>query len=1854
MGGTDNATNQAGGFFKMFGAGKTETPVQKPVAMPNLNNNSSEDFFIRMSLDLLQNSKDYKRNEQFRAAIKNALDALDRPNEASNSLAVFKPFQIACQSGSPELITIAIDCLGKLFSYNYWKNSVGIHVDELKEKNNENVKKDSEEDDGDNGGTSEMISFVIDTICDSFVGEITDEKVQLQIIKALQAALTTTESSINLHGSTLLKAIRTTYNIFLLSKSNDVQIVAQGTVTQMVQSVFSRIPNPKQPQGINKRQTVKGPTRTNTVNQNVGINRTNTVNQTPGINRTNTVNQPGGLNRTNTVNQSGNGSPGQQRSTTQDSLRSRQQQKSNQPNNSPTKDVQIEITVENQGMNFSEPKQEEIKSESIQSTNQNLNPVATESTKVYDNDLKDIFKVFRTLCILSVKAIPAPEGTIDLRSQPMRSKLLSLHLISTLLQSHLYLFKMNSKCLWSLCKDPIGNPETFKFIDSVNEFLILSLSRNATSLVPPIFDVSMELFGRLWTGLRTVLKREMAVFFTEIILPILEAKKTIPWYQRHALLKSLQKVFSDPEGGRMLVEIYLNYDCDVEATAKENIWERMMNAIAKITSQHVESTNVNAFQLISSFAHPTNGTPALTTSNLVALRSEQVKELFSLSGDAAELRKQGVKLMGNAILKPLVEWCNERIAKTLENETSIHNEELSGEIEVTKSLGLLSDENPNAFTSTNSFVLKEDDPLAIGNLKLRKQQIIEGIKKFNAKPKKGIQYLLDNGCIPARTPRDIAHFLISTEGLSKQQIGDFLGEGEEENIAIMHAFVDQMEFTNQKFIDAIRTFLQSFRLPGEAQKIDRYMLKFAEVYLKTNPSSFSSADTAYVLAYSVVMLNTDQHNAQVKKKMSKAEFIKNNRGIDGGKDLPEGILTSIFDEISTNEIIMKDEKPPTGVVNEKKTNDPQAALTKTTGDMALKTEAKFSNILRKGTAKRTAVDEKQISFIAASHYAHLKPMFESIWMSVLTGVSTPLQESDDVETIMSALEGIKNAIRISCIFDMDLEKQTLLSTLSKFTLLNNIQEMRAKNFEAIKTLLEIAFQEGDHLQTSWKDVVTCVSQLEKLQIVGGLNSDETTTRARKNSNTEIKRMNTANGEMKRKDTTKDRNVKTTFLEEAAAEASSQSMTLSVDRIFTASPKLSGNAIVHFVRALCDTSWDEISTSVDKDHPRMYCLQRLVEISYYNMKRIRVEWTNIWAILGEHFNQVGCYPNTTVAFFAIDKLRQLAMKFLEIEELPNFKFQKDFLRPFEEIVKNNNDPKIKDMCLVCLQQLIQIKGKSLKSGWKTLCGTLMRVSRDTNEQIVNLSFELVTSIFKLNFDNVLSNGSLPDFVACLVEFCKNRKTAKVNLYAVELLRQCIQKISEIVEAKNSMKANIGMNTVTSPSRISVTNAESPATVTKSMTQTVNSQMSTDEDVCIRLWMPLLFGLHDIIMTCDLEVRTRALQYLFETLKTKGSTFSTSFWEILAKGVLFPIFDDMKQSSNNTNMMNSKFANKEDLQIWLSTTLIQAFRQFVDLFTHYYNTLGFMLGNMFELLKICILHENEALSRIGSTCIQQLVEHNFNNFNEKGWDLLCNLFTELFQETSPTFLFFDYNKTESTSIDPTFAFLKRALGPPPDRKEFQKNIAKCIVHLLVVQTLQDVLSTGPDFKVYKAIPNPYFLRLLDCFEYSYIVAHQFNGCLELRQALFKLGYMKQLPNLLKQETLSVNAYVIFLFKIYCGNEPERNELVKTSQDRLIPLCLEILDTFNSFDSEANQRNVTSWKPVVSLILSSISKFDEVQFKQHIQRFYLPTITLVLHELPQDIRTSAFSILQRAGLLYSLIKPEDIKGHQHVSDSTKERIE
>ena len=51
----------------------------------------------------------------------------------------------------------------------------------------------------------------------------------------------------------------------------------------------------------------------------------------------------------------------------------------------------------------------------------------------------------------------------------------------------------------------------------------------------------------------------------------------------------------------------------------------------------------------------------------------------------------------------------------------------------------------------------------------------------------------------------------------------------------MYAFVDKFDFSEMDFVSALRTFLSEFRLPGEAQKIDRLMEKFASRFYETNP-----------------------------------------------------------------------------------------------------------------------------------------------------------------------------------------------------------------------------------------------------------------------------------------------------------------------------------------------------------------------------------------------------------------------------------------------------------------------------------------------------------------------------------------------------------------------------------------------------------------------------------------------------------------------------------------------------------------------------------------------------------------------------------------------------------------------------------------------------------------------------------------------------------------------------------------------------------------------------------------------------------------------------------------------------------
>ncbi|CAF0994710.1 unnamed protein product [Rotaria sordida] len=179
-----------------------------------------------------------------------------------------------------------------------------------------------------------------------------------------------------------------------------------------------------------------------------------------------------------------------------------------------------------------------------------------------------------------------------------------------------------------------------------------------------------------------------------------------------------------------------------------------------------------------------------------------------------------------------------------------------------------------------------------------------GLNIFNKKPERGIHYLITHRFIETNA-QSVARFLLSRKGLSRQMIGAYLGNLQDPfAMQVLHAFANEFDFHDMSIDIALRKFQASFRLPGEAQKIEQLMKVFGQRYHITNPSSSpSNVDTIFILAFAIIMLNTDLHSRNIKpeRKMRLEQFIKNLRAIDDGEDLDINYLTSIYERIRADE-----------------------------------------------------------------------------------------------------------------------------------------------------------------------------------------------------------------------------------------------------------------------------------------------------------------------------------------------------------------------------------------------------------------------------------------------------------------------------------------------------------------------------------------------------------------------------------------------------------------------------------------------------------------------------------------------------------------------------------------------------------------------------------------------------------------------------------------------------------------------------------------------------------------------------------------------------------------------------------------
>ncbi|VUZ46578.1 unnamed protein product [Hymenolepis diminuta] len=338
--------------------------------------------------------------------------------------------------------------------------------------------------------------------------------------------------------------------------------------------------------------------------------------------------------------------------------------------------------------------------------------------------------------------------------------------------------------------------------------------------------------------------------------------------------------------------------------------------------------------------------------------------------------------------------------------------------------------------------------------KTRKKLLMNGSDRFNLKPKDGIAFLQKNGLLAdPLDPVEMATFLAENPRLDKRTIGEFLSN--RKNTDILVAFVRHFNFKGIRIDEALRTYLEAFRIPGEAPLIQHLMESFAEQWFEANEGPFFNSDAAFTLSYAILMLNTDQHNPNSRRQnipMTCADFKKNLKGMNGGGEFEPSLIEDIYESIRTREIVMPSEQ--TGAVRD--------------------------NYLWKCLVRRSCQP-------AFAHYLHLPPghfdsdLFVMLRGSTVAALSYALDKTTDPALQAKTMAGFVRCARIAAHFHMTEVFDNLVISLAKFTLLLSPTETpdtvgvalgrSAKAQMATRLVFALAAAHGDMLREGWRSLL---------------------------------------------------------------------------------------------------------------------------------------------------------------------------------------------------------------------------------------------------------------------------------------------------------------------------------------------------------------------------------------------------------------------------------------------------------------------------------------------------------------------------------------------------------------------------------------------------------------------------------------------------------------------------------------------------------------------------------------------------------------------------------------------------------------
>lgn len=570
-----------------------------------------------------------------------------------------------------------------------------------------------------------------------------------------------------------------------------------------------------------------------------------------------------------------------------------------------------------------------------------------------------------------------------------------------------------------------------------------------------LYAASLRVCFLLFESMREHLKFQLEMYIKKLMEIITVENPKMPYEMKEMALEAIVQLWRIPS---FVTELYINYDCDYYCS---NLFEDLTKLLSKnafpvsgqLYTTHLLSLEALLTVIDSTEAH----CQAKVLSNIHQQEKEVVKPSTETASSTKEPSNNNERVSeGNSpnVVTELSGACPPTSGCLMADQMKQGCQDLEGGSDAAEK------NIPRKPTRFSGLLPRTQELMEI---KSKKKLLITGTEQFNQKPRKGIQFLQEKNLLAIPMDNnEVAQWLRENPRLDKKMIGEFVSD--RKNIDLLESFVGTFNFQGLRLDEALRLYLEAFRLPGEAPVIQRLLEAFTEHWRKSNGSPFASSDACFALAYAVIMLNTDQHNHNVRKQnvpMTLEEFRKNLKGVNGGKDFEQDILEDMYHAIKNDEIVMPEEQ--TGLVKE--------------------------NYIWNVLLHRGATDEGIFLHMPPGSYDH--DLFTMTWGPTIAALSYVFDKSLDETIIQKAISGFRKCAMISAHYGLSDVFDNLIISLCKFTALSsesieNLPSVFGSNPKAhiaAKTVFHLAHRHGDILREGWKNIMEAMLQLFRAELL---------------------------------------------------------------------------------------------------------------------------------------------------------------------------------------------------------------------------------------------------------------------------------------------------------------------------------------------------------------------------------------------------------------------------------------------------------------------------------------------------------------------------------------------------------------------------------------------------------------------------------------------------------------------------------------------------------------------------------------------------------------------------------------------------